>query len=101
MSATQKEGTQLMALVTPRREPKPNRELAIGDRTQLPVPVVVFETLPEVAVDQEAQGYFVKDDRGRLFCRPRFRITVVVSIVCRNICGYGGEGQEKRDATLE
>ena len=43
----QKEGTQLMALVTPRREPKPNRELAIGDRTQLPVPVVVLKRFPK------------------------------------------------------
>ncbi len=41
------EGTQLFALVTPRRAPKPQNELKLGDRAQLPVPVVVLSRFPK------------------------------------------------------
>jgi len=36
------EGTELAVLVTPRRKPKPQDKLTMGDRTQLPVPIVVL-----------------------------------------------------------
>lgn len=42
-----KEGTQLAVLVTPRRAPKPNQELKLGERTQLPVPIVVLSRFPK------------------------------------------------------
>ncbi len=42
-----KEGTQLAVLVTPRRAPKPNSELKLGERTQLPVPIVVLSRFPK------------------------------------------------------
>ncbi len=41
------EGTELAVLVTPRREPKPQSELEVGDRTQLPVPIVVVSRFPK------------------------------------------------------
>ncbi len=43
----QKEGTALAVLVTPRRAPKPNPELKLGDRTQLPVAIVVLSRFPK------------------------------------------------------
>ncbi len=42
-----KEGTQLAILVTPRRTPKPNSDLKLGERTQLPVPVIVLSRFPK------------------------------------------------------
>ena len=42
-----KEGTQLAVLVTPRRAPKPNDQLKLGERTQLPVPIVVLSRFPK------------------------------------------------------
>ena len=36
------EGTKLAILVAPRREPKPRAQLTLGDRTQLPVEIVVL-----------------------------------------------------------
>ena len=41
-----KAGTKLSVLVTPRREPKPQRELKPGDRVSLPVPVEVLKRFP-------------------------------------------------------
>ncbi|OQA23250.1 MAG: Serine hydroxymethyltransferase [Chloroflexi bacterium ADurb.Bin360] len=43
----QKEGTHLAILVTPRRAPKPNSELKLGERTQLPVSIVVLSRFPK------------------------------------------------------
>ena len=43
----QKEGTHLAILVTPRRAPKPNSELNLGERTQLPVSIVVLSRFPK------------------------------------------------------
>ncbi len=43
----QKEGTELAVLVTPRRTPKPQDQLEMGDRTQLPVPIVVLRRFPK------------------------------------------------------
>jgi len=42
-----KEGTKLAVLVTPRRAPKPNSELKLGERAQLPVPIVVLSRFPK------------------------------------------------------
>jgi len=42
-----KEGTKLAVLVTPRRAPKPNNELKLGERAQLPVPIVVLSRFPK------------------------------------------------------
>ncbi len=39
--------TQLSVLVTPRRTPKPKAELEVGDRVQLPVPIVVLYRFPK------------------------------------------------------
>jgi glycine hydroxymethyltransferase len=41
------EGTQLAVLVSPRREPKPRAQLTLGDRTQLPVGIVVLSRFPK------------------------------------------------------
>jgi glycine hydroxymethyltransferase len=41
------EGTQLFALVTPRRAPKALDQLKAGDKVQLPVPVVVLSRFPK------------------------------------------------------
>jgi len=41
------EGTQLAVLVSPRREPKPRAQLTLGDRTQLPVTIVVLRRFPK------------------------------------------------------
>ncbi len=41
------EGTQLAVLVSPRREPKPRAQLTLGDRTQLPVAIVVLSRFPK------------------------------------------------------
>ncbi len=43
----QAEGLQLSVLVTPRRAPKPQAELKLGDRVQMPVPVVVLSRFPK------------------------------------------------------
>jgi glycine hydroxymethyltransferase len=43
----QDEGTQLAVLVTPRRAPTPQDQLEMGDRTQLPVPIVVLRRFPK------------------------------------------------------
>ncbi len=42
----QKRGTRLSVLVTPRRQPKPQAELEIGDRTPLPVTIEVLRRFP-------------------------------------------------------
>ncbi|MFP4346480.1 MAG: glycine cleavage system aminomethyltransferase GcvT [Anaerolineales bacterium] len=42
-----KEGTELGVLITPRRKPKPQEELELGDRTQLPVPIEVLSKFPK------------------------------------------------------
>jgi glycine hydroxymethyltransferase len=39
--------THLAVLVSPRREPKPRAQLALGDRTQLPVGIVVLSRFPK------------------------------------------------------
>ena len=41
------EGTPLAVLVSPRREPKPRAKLTLGDRTQLPVGIVVLRRFPK------------------------------------------------------
>lgn len=41
------EGTPLAVLVSPRREPKPRAQLTLGDRTQLPVAIVVLSRFPK------------------------------------------------------
>lgn len=41
------EGTALAVLVSPRREPKPRVQLALGDRAQLPVRMVVLSRFPK------------------------------------------------------
>ncbi len=41
------EGTELFVLVTPRRKPKPQDKLKMGDRTTLPVPIVVLSKFPK------------------------------------------------------
>jgi glycine hydroxymethyltransferase len=41
------EGTELSVLVTPRRQPKPQGELGMGDRVQLPVPIEVLRRFPK------------------------------------------------------
>ncbi len=42
----QKRGTRLSVLVTPRRQPKPQAELKMGDRTPLPVTIEVLRRFP-------------------------------------------------------
>ncbi|MBN1876295.1 MAG: glycine cleavage system aminomethyltransferase GcvT [Anaerolineae bacterium] len=44
---SQKVGTELAVLVTPRRAVKPQDQLKIGQRTQLPVPVIVLSRFPK------------------------------------------------------
>jgi glycine hydroxymethyltransferase len=39
--------TRLAVLVSPRREPKPRAQLTLGDRTQLPVAIVVLSRFPK------------------------------------------------------
>jgi len=41
------ENTHLAVLVSPRREPKPRTQLALGDRMQLPVEIVVLSRFPK------------------------------------------------------
>ena len=40
-------GTELSVLVTPHRKPKPAAQLKMGQRTQLPVPIVVLSRFPK------------------------------------------------------
>ncbi|HOU12326.1 MAG TPA: glycine cleavage system aminomethyltransferase GcvT [Anaerolineae bacterium] len=40
-------GVKLAVLVSPRREPKPRAQLTLGDRTQLPVGIVVLSRFPK------------------------------------------------------
>ncbi len=42
-----KEGTRLGVLITPRRKPKPQDALKLGDRTTLPVPIEVLSKFPK------------------------------------------------------
>ena len=44
----QKRGTQLSVLVTPRRQPKSQAELEIGDRTSLPITIEVLRRFPRL-----------------------------------------------------
>ena len=39
--------TRLAVLVSPRRAPKPRAQLTLGDRTQLPVEIVVLSRFPK------------------------------------------------------